>query len=144
MTRAEIVGIGVALLAVAVYIGKLDATVNSLNLADDRDQALKAIADARNESIAAMESAMSSAIAAQSNASLHTDVYHWTAGAPPVRLIRVVDGVCYLTMVAGSFNSRRDMVFIEPIGDHWALDGRAGGSNIIAAEAHCWRFPRAE
>ena len=62
------------------------------------------------------------------------------------RLIRVDEGICYLTRVTGDFNGNGEWAHVRPTDDGvWNLqtdsrDGSGAGAWIYA-EAHCLRFP---
>ncbi len=62
------------------------------------------------------------------------------------RLIRVDEGICYLTRVTGDFNGNGEWAHVRPTDDgFWNLqtDSRenSGAGAWIYAEAHCLRFP---
>lgn len=72
--------------------------------------------------------------------SLHSETYEWKQGNPAMQMIRMREGICYLTDVAGKFEGDGEFVSVFASGDFWFLDG---GSNQegVGARARCWKFP---
>lgn len=70
-----------------------------------------------------------------------TKIYTWRSGEDEVEMLRIDDGICYLTMVTGYFHDMyADEVWVRPKGERWFLGGRSKNHGN-AAEAMCWRFP---
>lgn len=81
-----------------------------------------------------------------------TQRFTWKHDEQPVQMIRAREGICFLTLVEGSFQDMRlpasggrpengDVAAVYVDGDHWHLGGSTA-SYGTGAEAMCWRFPQ--
>ena len=134
MTRTEMGGVFGLVVAVATGIyafGVLRGQVDALNPGSIREAQEKALAaiDAKLES---------------PEFSSDTATFRWRSDrddGQPVRMIPVTEGICYLTMVDGSFQDLEgDVARVYVLGGYWYLGGETA-SYGTGAGAMCWRFP---
>lgn len=67
------------------------------------------------------------------------EIHAWEQGNSQKQLIRVDEGICFLTMVTGKFEGGGERVRVYRSKDHWYLDGSSKQSGV-AAEAQCLKF----
>lgn len=136
MTKIEwinLIGLAAAVAAGAYYVGHLSGRVDAM----DPDESIRRIKETEDEALKKLEAAVGGF---SDPANLHSEEFSWTQGQPPVQMIRVNEGICYLAFIRGKFEGTGESVSIDSRGDFWFLGGTSQQAGV-AARARCWEFP---
>ena len=125
----------------AVYIGSLSTRMEILEQRAHAAAPLALVAEATQEAVRAVRETGEQFLSFDDP---QIEEFGWSHCGDPVRMIRVDEGLCFITRFAGRFNGNGEWVQIRQQGDYWYLHGNshadAPGSRLYI-EAKCWRFP---
>ena len=66
-----------------------------------------------------------------------SDIYTWSSGEQPVKLIDESEGLCFLTAAKGKFEGFKQQVYVALSEGSWILSGQSDQKPGVGGEARC-------